>query len=408
MIRKVFLSVLTLFIFLSAYAQEKPTFNLYGLVRGDLYINSRKNVDALGGTFSLFPLRQSYDAQGKDLNAVPDLHFSSVSTRLGVDVQGVRLGKAQTSAKIEVDLAGTGDLNFVMRIRHAYVNFDWENGSSLLLGQTWHPMFGDLYPDVINLCTGAPFQAFNRSPMFRYRYNRSGFTLTAATMYQVLYRSFGPEGVSNDYLRNSMIPELFVGLEYKYQDFTFGAGYNFLSLKPRTESLHEGEIYKVNERVNSGSFEVHAAYQTPLWFIMAKSGIASNMAHANMIGGYGVKTIDAQTGKREYTPFKHSTSWFNALYGKEWKFGVFAGYTKSLGSSDSLSENLTTYGRGLDVNQLVTGSLQGSYNKANWSLGFEYSLSSAWYGDIDIADGKVGNTHSIINHRLAGLFIYKF
>ena len=64
--------------------------------------------------------------------------------------------------------------------RQAYVNLDWGK-SAVLVGQTWHPLFGDVSPQMLNLSTGAPFQPFNRSPQIRYRYTSGkGLQLTGA------------------------------------------------------------------------------------------------------------------------------------------------------------------------------------------------------------------------------------
>ena len=78
------------------------------------------------------------------------------------DVTGPDIGKARSSAKIETDFGGFSGSNTMLRIRQAYVNLDWGK-SAVLVGITWHPLFGAVMPDVLNLSTGAPFQPFNRS-----------------------------------------------------------------------------------------------------------------------------------------------------------------------------------------------------------------------------------------------------
>lgn len=67
------------------------------------------------------------------------------------------LGKIKTSAKVEADFRGSGTSYSTVRIRHAYFNLAW-NGSALLVGQTWHPLYGDVAPDILNLNMGAPYQ----------------------------------------------------------------------------------------------------------------------------------------------------------------------------------------------------------------------------------------------------------
>lgn len=72
----------------------------------------------------------------------------------------------------------------------------WIGGkSAVLVGQTWHPLFGDVSPQMLNLSTGAPFQPFNRSPQIRYRYTSGkGLQLTGAVLWQLQYLSAGPNG----------------------------------------------------------------------------------------------------------------------------------------------------------------------------------------------------------------------
>jgi hypothetical protein len=83
------------------------------------------------------------------LNSTPNSNFYTLYSRLGVDVAGPKLGTAKTSAKVEVDFRGTGTSYSVIRLRHAYLNLDWGK-SALLLGQNWHPLFGDVSPQILN------------------------------------------------------------------------------------------------------------------------------------------------------------------------------------------------------------------------------------------------------------------
>ena len=85
-------------------------YKFYGQVRTDLFYNSRSNSETVDGLFYMYPKDVAPDADGKDLNAKPDGNFYTLYTRLGVDVTGPILGKAKTSAKVEVDFRGSGTL----------------------------------------------------------------------------------------------------------------------------------------------------------------------------------------------------------------------------------------------------------------------------------------------------------
>lgn len=390
-------------------AQRKNfTYRFYGFVRGDLFYNTRANMAPVDGNFYLYPLDKVPDADGKDLNATPNGSFYTFTSRLGVDVTGPNIGSARTSAKLETDFGGFSASTTMLRIRQAYVRLDWEK-SSVLLGHTWHPLFGAVFPDMLNLSTGAPFQPFNRSPQLQYTYRTKGVTLLASALWQLQYLSSGPKGMSEEYIKNSCVPEFYVGADYASSaGWLAGAGVHLISLKPRTRSEWNGKIYKVNERMTALSYEAHFKYTGANFTFAAKSLLASALDHTALLGGYGVSTIDPKTGEQEYTPFRHSTTWVNFTYGKKWKPGVFVGYTKNLGTGKALADPVQVYGMGLDIDQLLAVNVNLSYNLPHWQIGLEYSPTTAWYGDTELETGRIRNTHSVTNHRILGLIMYYF
>lgn len=393
---------------LPAMAQKKNfTYKFYGFVRGDLFYNTRANMAPVDGNFYLYPLDKKPDADGKDLNANPNGSFYTFTSRLGVDATGPNIGTARSSAKIEVDFGGFSSSTTMLRIRQAYVALDWEK-SQVLIGQTWHPLFGSVFPDILNLSTGAPFQPFNREPQLRYQYKAGKVKLTASALWQLQYLSSGPNGMSEEYIKNSCVPELFVGADYASGGgWLAGGGVHLISLKPRTASVWNEKTYKVNERMTTLSYEAHVKYTGRNFAFAAKSLMASCLDHTALIGGYGISSINPDNGEQEYTPFRHSTSWVNVTYGTKWKGHFFAGYTKNLGTTDALASN-TKYGMGLDIDQVFSTNIAFSYNLPHWQIGLEYMPTTAWYGDTDRASGKVVNTHSVTNHRILGLVMYYF
>lgn len=380
------------------------SYKFYGQVRTDLYYNSRANEETVDGLFYMYPKDKEYDADGNDLNATANGSFYTLYTRLGLDIKGLQLGKAKTSAKVEVDFRGSGTSLSVIRLRHAYFNLDWGK-SALLLGQTWHPLIGEVKPQLLNLDMGAPFQPWSRAPQIRYRYKSGNTQLTAAAVWQSQFLSQGPDGKSQKYLKNSCIPELFAGVDYKDSHWLIGAGIEMISLKPRTESTVDGDTYKVDERVTSLSYEVHLTYTSPLWYVAARSMLASNLTHVSMLGGYGVKATDSRTGEQKYSPNRNSSSWMNIVYGKKWKTSVFLGYIKNLGTGDGVTQ---MYGTGTNVDQVTNAGIGLTYNVPHWKLGVEYNYATAWYGSLDTSNGKIIDTHSVSNHRLVVAAVFTF
>ncbi len=389
----------------SSFAQEKDfSFKFYGQIRTDLYYNSRAGEETVDGLFYMYPKDKSYDADGKDLNATANGNFYVLYARAGVDVQGPQWGNAKVSAKIELDFRGSGSTYYVARLRHAYLNLGWAR-SDLLLGQTWHPLYGDVSPQILNLNMGAPFQPFSRAPQIRYRHAAGKALLTAAAVWQSTSFSQGPDGKSQEYLKKSGIPEIYVGADYKKGNWLAGAGIEMISLKPRTQSSVGDQTYKVNERVTSLSYEIHAKYTSPRWYVAAKSIIGSNLTHLSMPGGYGVRSVDPRTGEQEYAPARNSCTWVNVVYGKKWKPAVFLGYVKNLGTGDAVT---AMYGTGTNIDQLANASAELTYNIPHWKFGAEYSFCSAWYGSLNPSNGKVVDTHSVFNHRLVAVALFTF
>ena len=377
---------------------------IYGQVRADLFYNTRANVESVDGLFYSYPMDINLDAEGNDLNDQDNSNFYLLYSRLGLDVKDIKLGSANTSAKIEFDFRGSGTTLSLIHLRHAYFNFNWGK-SSVLAGQTWHPFFGEVSPQMLNLNTGAPFQPFSRAPQVRYRFNNKGLQLTASAVWQSQFLSNGPEGKSNKYLKNSCVPEIHFGADYKTKNLIVGAGADMTSLVPRTQSIVEGKTYKVDERITSVSGEIHAKYTTPMWLFAAKSTLASNLTQTSMLGGYGVCDVDPITGQQSYTPTYNSSTWVNVVWGKKWKVGVFGGYMKNLGTTKEVSKLI---GTGVDVDQLLSGTAEVTYNLPHWRIGLEYNYTAAWYGDLNKANGKIINTHAVGNNRFVASASFMF
>lgn len=394
-----------LLISLGSRAQnEKPDFKFYGQVRTDAYVNSRSFQESADGELALYPLDKKLDANGKDLNAHANDGFYDLYSRMGVDVGGLHFANAKVSAKIEADFRGTGTTYSIFRLRHAYFNLDWKH-TSLLLGQTWHPLYGDVAPQILNLSNGAPFQPFNRSPQIRFRYYTGDVRFTAAAVWQAQYLSIGPGNVkSESYIKNSCVPEIFAGIDYIANGWTVGVGGELLSLKPRLESTMGTATYKVSERITSLSGEAHVKYVSNDWTVAAKTILNSNLTQLNTVGGYGVKSINSVTGEQEYTPIRNSSTWLNITYGKKWRPGIYAGYVKNLGTS---TEVASVNGLGNNIDHIAMGSFILTYNIPHWKIGMEYTLNSTAYGNIG-PKAKVTDTHSVTGHRLMCTAIYMF
>ena len=402
-----------------AKAQEKPSVKLYGFIRNYACFDTRESMTSNSEQFYYMPKDEKLDANGEDINEQPNMMLLSITTRLGLNITGLEFLGAKTSAKIESDFAGFGTSNTVLRIRQAYAKMEWEK-NSILAGQAWHPMMGDMMPDVFSLETGAPFTPFSRTPQVRYDYKNKGFTLTATALYQYQYTSYGPDGASFNYARNAIVPELYFQAMYKNGGFMIGAGVDLLTLKPRQsytmESTDESGAtvtgtYKCKEDpVVSISPTVFASYKKGNWGVKGRFTYAQNAAHLSMISGYGVTAVN-ENGEQEYGSINSASGWVDVTYKKTLKKGFltfccFAGYTKNLGCKDEFTGPIYMRGeKNMDNMWRIAPSVLYTHNAMQ--IGIEYNPTTVAYGTPD-SQYKMSDTHNVTNHRICAMLKYNF
>ena len=414
----------------SADAQEKFKFKFYGFVRNYACYDTRESLTSNSEQFYYMP---KDDKEGAIMDQ-PNMMLLSITTRLGLNVTGPEFLGANTSAKIEADFAGFGTSNTVLRIRQAYAKMDWKY-NSVLVGQAWHPMMGDMMPDVFSLETGAPFTPFSRTPQVRYDFKYKGMTLTATALYQFQYTSYGPNGSSFDYARNAVVPEVYLQAKYNNGGFQVGAGVDILTLKPRQQydwmvnepvlDSNGQPIYvagvpvltptlkaiKSTKLFTSFTPTLFASYKGKNWGIKGRATYAQNAAHLSMISGYAVTDIE-DNGEYEYSSIESVSGWIDATYKVPLKKGdlqfcCFAGYTKNLGCNDDIVNGLV-YMRGeknMDYMWRVAPSILYTHNALQ--VGVEYNPTTVGYGEHD-GDYKMYNPHTVTNHRICAMLKYNF
>ena len=419
-------ALMTMFIS-SAGAQEKPSIKFYGFIRNYACFDTRESMTSNSEQFYYMPKDEKLDANGDDINAQPNMMLLSITTRLGLNITGPEFLGAKTSAKIEADFAGFGSSNTVLRIRQAYAKMDWTE-HSVLLGQAWHPMMGDMMPDVFSLETGAPFTPFSRTPQLRYDYKNQGFTLTATALYQFQYTSYGPDGASFNYARNAIVPELYFQAMYKNGGFQIGAGVDLLTLKPR-QTMEIGKVdadnnpildkdgkqametFKCKEDLAvSISPTLFASYKKGNWGIKGRFTYAQNAAHLSMISGYGI-TKTKENGEQEYSSINSVSGWLDVTYKQPLKKGYltfccFAGFTKNLGCNDNFTGAIYMRGeKNMDNMWRIAPSVLYTHNAMQ--IGIEYNPTTVAYGKAD-SQYKISDTHNVTNHRICAMLKYNF
>ena len=425
----------------NAFNQEikskETTLEFYGFVRFESFFDSYKGLNAGNELFFVAPLYAGVDANGKHINQTPTYNFSSMATRVGVRISGPVIFNAKTSANIETDFAGDlGNNPALFRVRQANTVFTWTK-SSLLVGQTWHPFWsGKVFPTVAGLNTGSPFQPFNRSPQIRFDYKPNAkFILSAALVSEFQYKSYGftkidsmyPKAMiyadkSECFNRNAGIPELVANIESNNGGFTLGAGGSLKYIQPTlyTVELATGKDtkkYVSDEMVRAFSFVGYTQYVKKMFTIRAKAVLGQNMTHFNIPGGYGVKSIDKNTGALTYTPYNSFTSYINAVYGKKYQVGFFGGYMKNLGTVDALhnfgstaAPSVVTPGLLPNVASIYRVAPHFALNISKLRFMFEYELTSATYGigNINPGDGLYAGGIDVTDHRVLLMLMYSF
>lgn len=416
----------------------------YGFIRNYFNYDSRRMLTVCGGEYLMIPYDEDWNMseadanllnaenQRYDRNAVPEAHLLALSSRFGVSLEGgqLTLGNQQwdLAGKLEGDFAGFGTTNTVLRLRLAYMTLRTQDrrgcSHELLVGQDWHPLSGSIMPNVLGMAAGAPFRPHSRTPQVRYTLMPSDFGFTVAALWQYQFTSPGPKGESSSYANQSLVPELFVGLNYRTREVYAQLGMDYTNLLIRTETSVTdalgNELYKslTKERCQSLSPTLYFQY-TPvsgLFMLKMRSTLARNLAHLNMLSGYAYATNGTDYG---YIPMQASVSYLNVSVGSTWRANLFLGYQKNLGLADkdytiaaSDPSNYLYMKKGVaNINSIYRVAPSISFNTKIFNIGLEYELTGVSYGQPDANDGTVpndDNLHQVLGHRVCLLVKYNF
>lgn len=411
----------------TAQDTNKISIKPYGFIRNYLTFDSRKTYTVVGGEYNMIPYDERWNEDhSEDLNDVASMQLQALTSRFGLDIQGPQLWKWKLSAKLEGDFGGFGSNNTLLRLRLAYLKFS-DNHSEILVGQDWHPLSGDIMPEVLGMAAGAPFRPHSRTPQIRGTRLWGSFGFTAALLWQLQYMNNGPKSATDptstasiDFAHNALWPEAFLGLNFKQGPWYVQLGVDAQILKPRTHAVVGGVTKKVDETVESLTPTLYAQYVEGNWSVKFRTLLAQNTCHLNQLVGYAVTGVNAD-GSWSYAPLKASISYLNIAYGKKIRCNLFLGYMKNLGAGedfwlDPATGDYHIYMKGgkdndfTHLNSVYRIAPSVSYNVKAFNIGLEYEWTACTYGDID-TDGSIrqnDNLHQVVNHRLCALVKYNF
>lgn len=419
---------------------DKVDVKLYGFIRNYLYYDSRNVATVCGGDYHLIPYDEDWNITSQqesslsniqlpegsemryDRNAIPQTHFQALSTRIGLALSGGSLLGAVGSGKLEADFAGFGTTNTVLRLRLAYMKLDWNNERvthSLLAGQDWHPLSGDIMPEALGFAAGSPFRPHSRTPQLRYEMNSHGMSVMVAILYQYQYTTPGPEGESSVYANRSLLPEMFLGVGYRGRHIYTQLGCDITNFTVR-EAFSETPFdtvhlqpYLFKDYCRSFSPSFYFQYVDGKFSLKMRTTLAQNLAHLNMMSGYARVFENDDTTSWKYKPLSASVSYLDLAYGKKWRANLLFGYHKNLGLPDGfvIDGNAIYMKKGIDnINSIYRIAPSISYNSKTFNIGVEYEWTAVSYGDL-MPDGTVAdndNIHLVSNHRICFLFKYNF
>ena len=434
------LFLLTLAVLLTggaASAQEEvpAQFKLYGFIRNYLVFDTHEVNAGTQDLYFYMPKNRILDEDGNDLAAIPTFRMLALTTRLGLNVSGYRIGDLTVGGAVEGDFYCMSGSVATFRLRQAYMGLLWDNlerGDLLVnVGQTWHPLAADL-PHVTNLETGAPFNPFNRSPQIMAHWTVDKLTFTGGILYPMQYLPTGPAGKSADYNKYGLIPEVYLGVSLKSGGFLGRVGVDFFSIKPMWNApvieeayFEDGQrilVYNTSEtkqlqtRLFAFSPFLYLQFTRGKFQLKAKSILAQAGEHLNLLSGYGA-SFDWLQMRLGYTPMQDWASFISFQYGKKWQILAMAGYMQRLGTTKSLFGYDDYSVTSLWMNSAADARIQQAirftptiaYNVGKLTFSLEYNGTAAFFGEGFYNIGGLYQTgHWVLNHRIQQMVKFNF
>ncbi len=318
-------------------------FKVSGMARLDSFFDSRQGWEFWHGLDFDAVKAPRPDPNGCDVH--DKARFTIVPwPELKLDVFGPDVWKAKTSAVFRTDMVGrwigmtpiTNDFKDTfncIRMKHAYLQFDWEK-TSLRCGKYYHPIaMPELSPDTVSVNSGETFDPFEYSTFFMVRHKFDPFEIVAAVGRTCL----------RNFERNAIMPHIYLRLNAFVGDQMFCIGNDFRAQVVRlfTDKSMATNLttstsdigYKESEFIPGFVPFVAASLKKGKYYFKTRLLYAQNASEYDVMGGWGVCQRDPATDRRHYTGLRCINYWFdNAYVTEKWEVGGFFGIAKNLGS----------------------------------------------------------------------------
>jgi hypothetical protein len=370
----------------------------HGFIKSDIWFDSRQVASARDNLFLLYPLKPAVNSQGHDLNKQPSYNISAITSRVSASIFPHKTLNNKIEGYVEADFSGVANQDIGgCRLRHAYIEYQADSNTRILFGHYWHPFFvTQVFPSVLALNTGAPYQPFIRSPQLRYTRIIRSFQLDLAALAQMDYLSDGPLGRSHTYISNSPVPNLNIRASYQHKNAILGGSIDFKALRPVLNGNSNGK----NAVLTSLSYMLYARHQGERLSIKGKYIFGENLSEHLLLGGYYFSYDSTTANVLEIHNTRHHFLWLNPSYAlsRSMELGLFAGYARRV--NYIIREEDYVYARGNDIDHSYRLSLQLLKRMGDLMLMSEIEHSTAAYGDLVFGEGKLKNVKEVRNIRL--------
>lgn len=453
-------------------AEQKIT--VFGFVRNDVFLNSRKNLDLRDGALSIYPLDATNlptkDATGTTLinnlnddnNAISQLGFSAIITRLGVKFAGVTAFGAKASGMLETDffgisngVAGTsgGGTENLLRLRHAYVSLDWEK-TQLLVGQYWISNFiPKCFPATTAFSTGIPYNPFGFVPQVRLTQKLSSDISLMGMLFGYDIAGFSPAGAFQsgtgvDAAKYAGLPSFATQLGFENKKFLVTVGIEGSTIRPRitdTQNPNTG-VYggtgtpnvsrNISTNLSTINFLAFAKLTAKNLTVKAYTNYGQSYTQYAGLGGLA-EYRDVSSGAWKYVPQNQFNLWGELTVTKSKKYqpAIFVGYLKNMGlaspinKSSVLGSTLSFLGRGINnarsFDNMLRIAPRFDIYSGKMKISLEYEYSNMLWADTDgtvmsstgdaaqstsfkAGTGQLARSFNAVNSRFGAVVVYNF
>lgn len=387
-----------------------------GYIKNESYFDSHQDVGAVQDQFFLYPRRPRPDSCGRDINNKGHFNMLAIESRIRGEVAGPKIFKANTFGVLEVDAwaEGVGLSIGRIRLRHAFMYFEWLD-KSILLGQYWHPLYNtDCFADTVQFNGGSPFDPYAREAQIRLTKKFGNMTLLLAACSRGTSIIDGPlalaEQTQGAYIRNGIMPNLNAQVHTTIYDHLFGIVVDATRLVPRLAT--KDDRLRVSESLVSFTILGFASLNWPKFTLNLKGIYSQNGYGYLLISGYAIHCIDKYTNENVYTNTQCLSAWADMYYKHPVvQPGLFIGYTKNIGACKSIvldpNQETVFAGDQEDIDYIFRFSPRVRWLKQPFILAVECDLTQAAYGTITNT-GRVKDAVPVNNFRAMLATYYVF